>query len=291
MPEHEEDLVASKTEGFKVGEKKTINEYTELALEVEGRPDVVIDVSAPGAVDTLKDKPFTIKEGAHFRIKVVFQVHHEVLSGLKYLQVVKRKGVRVSKDEEMLGSYAPNTTDKPVYEKKCKFPLPLVQSAVNVKENNYKRVSQKVVNHRVLSVLILLRLLFVAMGIVLRGCVEDVEKPLAGIANFEDARKITASIAVVRCTPHGTEPVIVENLIPLLTQLVRPQNMGHAIDFEEFPDNLRTECIPSSPWRKGELISFGIRVGPDQIGHGAFMRDLTKTVNDFNLVYGVDGRG
>lgn len=91
---------------------------------------MVIDVSAPGAVDTLKDKPFTIKEGAHFRIKVVFQVHHEVLSGLKYLQVVKRKGVRVSKDEEMLGSYAPNTTDKPVYEKKCKFPLPLVQSAV-----------------------------------------------------------------------------------------------------------------------------------------------------------------
>ncbi|KAE8160508.1 immunoglobulin E-set [Aspergillus tamarii] len=154
MPEHEDDLIASKTEGFKVGEKKTINEYTELdkndeslnrwkaslglatgatigdpndprkciikslALEVEGRPDVVIDVSAPGAVDTLKDKPFTIKEGAHFRIKVVFQVHHEVLSGLKYLQVVKRKGVRVSKDEEMLGSYAPNTTDKPVYEKK-----------------------------------------------------------------------------------------------------------------------------------------------------------------------------
>lgn len=73
-----------------------------LALEVEGRPDVVIDVSAPGAVDSLKDKPFTIKEGATFRIKVVFTVHHEVLSGLKYLQVVKRKGVRVSKDEEML---------------------------------------------------------------------------------------------------------------------------------------------------------------------------------------------
>ncbi|KAE8378775.1 immunoglobulin E-set [Aspergillus bertholletiae] len=154
MPDHDDDLVASKTEGFKVGEKKSINEYAELdkhdeslnrwkaslglntgepigdpndprkciikslALEVEGRSDVVIDVSAPGAVDTLKDKPFTIKEGATFRIKVVFQVHREVLSGLKYLQVVKRKGVRVSKDEEMLGSFAPNTTDKPVYEKK-----------------------------------------------------------------------------------------------------------------------------------------------------------------------------
>ncbi|KAL4889479.1 immunoglobulin E-set [Aspergillus ambiguus] len=154
MTEHNDDLVASQTEGFKLGEKKTIQEYAELdkndeslnrwkaslglntgnpigdpndprkciikslGLEVEGRPDVVIDLSAPGALDSLKDKPFTIKEGAKFRMKVVFQVHHEVLSGLKYLQVVKRKGIRVSKDEEMLGSYAPNTTDKQTYEKK-----------------------------------------------------------------------------------------------------------------------------------------------------------------------------
>ncbi|RAH44470.1 rho GDP-dissociation inhibitor [Aspergillus aculeatinus CBS 121060] len=154
MPEHEDDLTATKTEGFKVGEKKTINEYAELdkddealnrwkaslglnsgtpigdpsdprkciikslALEVEGRSDVVIDLSAPGALEGLKDQPFKIKEGSTFHIKVVFQVHHEVLSGLKYLQVVKRKGVRVSKDEEMLGSYAPNTTDKQFYEKK-----------------------------------------------------------------------------------------------------------------------------------------------------------------------------
>lgn len=89
---------------------------------MEGRPDVVVDLSAPGALEGLKDKPFIIKEGATFRIKVVFQVHHEVLSGLKYLQVVKRKGIRVSKDEEMLGSYAPNTTGKEMYEKKCELP-------------------------------------------------------------------------------------------------------------------------------------------------------------------------
>lgn len=75
-----------------------------LALETEGRPDIVVDLTGPGALDTLKDKPFTIKEGAKFRIKAVFQVQHEVLSGLKYLQVVKRKGIRVSKDEEMLVS-------------------------------------------------------------------------------------------------------------------------------------------------------------------------------------------
>ncbi|EAS27938.3 rho-gdp dissociation inhibitor [Coccidioides immitis RS] len=152
--EHDDDLNPTKTEGFKVGEKKTVEEYQKLdandeslnrwkaslglgsgtaisdpndprkciikslALEVEGRPDITVDLSAPGSVEKLKDKPFTIKEGCKFRMKATFVVQHEVLSGLKYVQVVKRKGVRVSKDQEMLGSYAPNTTDKPVYEKK-----------------------------------------------------------------------------------------------------------------------------------------------------------------------------
>ena len=50
-------------------------------------------------------------------MKANFKVQHEVLSGLRYLQVVKRKGIRVSRDEEMIGSYAPNTEEKPVYEK------------------------------------------------------------------------------------------------------------------------------------------------------------------------------
>ena len=91
---------------------------TSLALEVEGRSDIVIDLTVPGSLETLKSKPFTIKEGAQFRMKAQFMVQHEVLSGLKYVQVVKRKGIRVSKDEEMLGSYPPNTTEKPIYEKK-----------------------------------------------------------------------------------------------------------------------------------------------------------------------------
>jgi Rho GDP-dissociation inhibitor len=182
---HDDELAATTTEGFKVGEKKTLDEYNQLgmliqfqfigniqpsvisqltiflspaidkddeamnrwkaslglnsgdpiadpndprkciikslALQVDGREDVVIDLSSPGSVDSLKDKPFKIKEGSKFHIKVTFQVHHEVLSGLKYLQVVKRKGIRVSKDEEMLGSYAPNTTSKVDYSKECEY--------------------------------------------------------------------------------------------------------------------------------------------------------------------------
>ncbi len=86
--------------------------------EVQGRPDITIDLSAPGAVETLKNKPFTIKEGCRYQMKAIFVVQHEVLSGLKYVQALKRKGIRVGKDEEMIGSYPPNTSDKPTYEKK-----------------------------------------------------------------------------------------------------------------------------------------------------------------------------
>jgi len=149
---HEDDLKPDQTEGFKVGEKKTLDEYHQLdandeslkkwkaslglgggkdlsdpndprtciiqslALEVEGRPDVVIDLTGPNALEDLKKKTFTIKEGVQYRMKVVFKVQHQILSGLKYLQVVKR-GPLKEKQQEMLGSYSPNTEEKPVYEK------------------------------------------------------------------------------------------------------------------------------------------------------------------------------
>ncbi|KKY18678.1 putative rho-gdp dissociation inhibitor [Phaeomoniella chlamydospora] len=151
---HDDDLAPSKTEGFKVGEKKTIDEYNKLdqddealnrwkaslglaagdtisdpsdprkciihslALEVEGRPDITIELTQPGALENLKKQPFIIKEGSRYQMKATFKVQHEVLSGLKYVQVVKRKGIRVDKHEEMIGSFAPNTTGSPTWSKK-----------------------------------------------------------------------------------------------------------------------------------------------------------------------------
>ncbi|KAI8140636.1 immunoglobulin E-set [Fennellomyces sp. T-0311] len=146
MADHheEDDFAPTQTAGYKVGEKKTLDEYKNLdaqdeslnkwkeslglktggkrsgpadddrrvvveyiALEVEGRPDVKIDLSTPDAIDKARSSPFIIKEGVEYRMKVKFRVQHDVVSGLKYLQVVKRKGVRVDKTEEMIGSYGP----------------------------------------------------------------------------------------------------------------------------------------------------------------------------------------
>lgn len=91
-----------------------------LSLESPGRAPITIDLSQPGSEATLKDKPFTIKEGAKFTMVVTFKVQHEIISGLSYVQVVKRKGIRVSKDSEMLGSYGPNTDKQPIYTKRCR---------------------------------------------------------------------------------------------------------------------------------------------------------------------------
>lgn len=76
-------------------------------MDSPGRSPVTIDLSTAGSESTLKDKPFKIKEGAKFTMSATFRVQHEILSGLHYVQIVKRKGVRVSKDSEMIVSLAP----------------------------------------------------------------------------------------------------------------------------------------------------------------------------------------
>ncbi|TPX32791.1 hypothetical protein SmJEL517_g04172 [Synchytrium microbalum] len=141
----DDDLTVSTTAGYKVGEKKTLEELQKLdeqdeslkkwkeslgikagasedadtakdprkvivfslTLEVKDRTDVVVDISTPEKLAALKEKPLTIKEGCEYRLKIKFKVQHEVISGLKYLHSVKRMGVRVDKAEEMLGSYGP----------------------------------------------------------------------------------------------------------------------------------------------------------------------------------------
>ncbi|KAF3907697.1 hypothetical protein AA313_de0207587 [Arthrobotrys entomopaga] len=144
MADHDE-LATSTAEGFKVGEKKTLDELhkldaedeslakwkaslgltpdavgapvdpndkrtvviEELALEVEGREDITVDLTKPGAVEALKNTPFIVKEGSPYEMKIKFRVQGAIISGLKYVHVVKRKGLKVDKVEIMMGSYGP----------------------------------------------------------------------------------------------------------------------------------------------------------------------------------------
>jgi len=79
-----------------------------LSMEITGRDSVVLDLTDKEKIGTYKKNPIIVKEGVEYRLKIQFRVNHQVVSGLKYLHVVKRKGIKVEKKEEMIGSYGPN---------------------------------------------------------------------------------------------------------------------------------------------------------------------------------------
>jgi len=58
-------------------------------------------------LDKLKDSPFVLKEGCKYKFIVHFRVQHELVTGLKYVNTVYRKGVKLAKEETMIGSYGP----------------------------------------------------------------------------------------------------------------------------------------------------------------------------------------
>ncbi|KAK9460325.1 immunoglobulin E-set [Lipomyces oligophaga] len=152
----EDELVADVAEGYVVGQKKTVEEYVnldnndeslrkwkeslglgatattgsigepgdkrkvvilKLELEIKGHQTISIDLTRPNALESLKEKPIVLKEGSHYKVRIRFRVQHEIITGLRYLQLVKRKGIRVDKSDDVCGSYPPNTSDKPYYEK------------------------------------------------------------------------------------------------------------------------------------------------------------------------------
>ncbi|ABN68588.1 predicted protein [Scheffersomyces stipitis CBS 6054] len=158
-PSVDDDLIPETVEGYTVGEKKTIAEYTKLDAEDESlakwkaslgltadsnaypvkagdnRTVVVVQIGlefpdqpiqpitfnledAQGNTIPGKEIKFQIKERAVYQLVIKFRVQHEIVTGLKYLHSVKKSGIRVDKLEEPLGSYAPNTKDKPYYERK-----------------------------------------------------------------------------------------------------------------------------------------------------------------------------
>ncbi|KAF5129648.1 Rho GDP-dissociation inhibitor [Metarhizium anisopliae] len=145
MASHEEDSMPEETQGYKLSQpKQSLAQYEQmdagdeslqrykkslglgggkdvsdpndprvciiraLTLDSPGRDPVTIDLSTPGSEKSLKDKPFKIKEGSKFTMSAEFKVQHEILSGLHYVQVVKRKGIKVSKDSEMIEEEAPS---------------------------------------------------------------------------------------------------------------------------------------------------------------------------------------
>lgn len=84
-------------------ERKVI--VKKLALCVDGRPDMELDLTGP--LDQLKKQVFIIKEGISYKIRIDFIVQREIVHGLKYVQKTYRLGVPVDRMTHMVGSYPP----------------------------------------------------------------------------------------------------------------------------------------------------------------------------------------
>ena len=150
--------------------------------------------------------------------------------------------------------------------------------------------SKEILNHNALTVLIRLILLLTPMQIIFRRRIKDIEEPLSLIADFEHTGHIPTPIAIIRRAPDRAQPVVIEDLIALLTELVRAEDMVHLVDIQELLHHLCAESVARASRRQREFISLRVRITPHQIRHGTLVRDLSEPVDDFDLVDAVDAR-
>ncbi|KAF8076245.1 immunoglobulin E-set [Lyophyllum atratum] len=91
---------------------------TVLTLELDsptlpaGRK-IVFNLNDTARLADTKKNPIVIKEGVEYNVRITFKVNHSIISGVRYIQLVKRAGVKVDKLEQMLGSYGPSPNGEP----------------------------------------------------------------------------------------------------------------------------------------------------------------------------------
>lgn len=83
---------------------------TRLTLLCDDAPGP-ITMDLTGDLSALKEKSFSLQEGAKYRLKIHFKVKREIVAGLRYHHVTYRKGMRVEKVTYMVGSYGPRAEE------------------------------------------------------------------------------------------------------------------------------------------------------------------------------------
>ena len=149
---------------------------------------------------------------------------------------------------------------------------------------------QEVVGQDIPICLLLPAELHVLVLVVFRGGSEHIEEAFAGVTDLQHAGHVSASVAVVGRAPHGAQPIVVEHLEALLTQLMGSQDVVHIVHCEELLNHLGAECISSTARGEAELVPLGIGVGPYKVGHGSFVGDLPEAVDNLDLIDRVDRR-
>ncbi|KAE9410304.1 rho GDP-dissociation inhibitor [Gymnopus androsaceus JB14] len=96
------------------GPKVTVLSLELVSDTLPAGKTIALDLKDPAKVATeTKKNPVTIKEGIEYHVRITFRVNHSIISGVRYIQVVKRSGIKVDKLEQMLGSYGPSPNSEP----------------------------------------------------------------------------------------------------------------------------------------------------------------------------------
>ena len=67
---------------------------TEMILRVQGQPDVRMALRTAKEREETHKNVYKVKEGAEYTVTIRFLVQGDVISGLKYLHSIKRKGIK-----------------------------------------------------------------------------------------------------------------------------------------------------------------------------------------------------
>src|SRR3989338_5172711 len=80
-----------------------------MEIICEDRPggNIIFDLEEKGSELKMKDRRFVLKEGCNYKTKIQFKIQHEIVSGLKLMSTVYKKGIRISSEDEMFGSFPP----------------------------------------------------------------------------------------------------------------------------------------------------------------------------------------
>ncbi|CCD22376.1 Rdi1p NDAI_0A02180 [Naumovozyma dairenensis CBS 421] len=100
---------------FPGDKRKVVIQKIQLLINTEKSP-ITFDLTNEKTIKELASKRYQIKENAIYKLKITFKVQHEIITGLRYVQYIKKAGIAVDKIDDHLGSYAPNTEAKPYYE-------------------------------------------------------------------------------------------------------------------------------------------------------------------------------
>jgi Rho GDP-dissociation inhibitor len=113
-----QSLGLSATGAYSIGEPGDMRRLVVLAIRVVTEGNELVDLNLQDKVQrhAFSNTPTVIRARAPYQITVRFRVQHEIITGLRYYQVARRGGIPFSKTDVKLGSYAPNTKEKPYYE-------------------------------------------------------------------------------------------------------------------------------------------------------------------------------